>query len=251
MVHLQALPGAPGFCGDLERVIFAAHRDIIALQNGGVDGLMFENFNDVPFYPDAVPPETVAAFTAVLAHLQSVVNLPIGLNVLRNDGLSAIAIASACGAQFIRVNVLSGATVTDQGILQSQAHEIVRKKAQLAAAVKIFADVQVKHGAAIIQRPIAEEARELLDRAGADAIIVIGSMTGMAADAQDVQEIRSALPRAFILSGSGVTPIHVADCAPLVDAFIIVTFLQENGDVSALVDTVRVRKFMQRIQEFR
>ncbi len=251
MVHLQALPGAPAFCGDLQNVLDAAQRDIEALQNGGANGLMFENFNDVPFYPDTVPAETIAAFTSVLAQLKKYLTLPFGVNVLRNDGMAAIAIAVATGAQFIRVNVFSGATVTDQGVLQAQAHEIVRKRAQIAPQVKIFADVQVKHGKALIRRPIGEEALELLERSRADALICSGSMTGQAVDMQDLHEIRAVVRDAAVILGSGATAENWREYGRFADAVIVGTALKKNGDVGAAVEENRVKEFMRQIQELK
>src|SRR5690606_13240725 len=111
-------------------------------------GLMLENFGDTPFYPRRVAAHTVAAMTAIAVEVRRQVDLPLGINVLRNDGLSALGIAAASGADFIRVNVLSGARVTDQGIVQGIAHDLLRERRWLGAeSVKILADVNVKHSA--------------------------------------------------------------------------------------------------------
>src|SRR5947199_7450596 len=120
---------------------------------------MIETFGDVPFYPGQVPACVVAPMTAFAAEVRRAApQLPLGINVLRNDGQSALAIAHAIGASFIRVNVLCGARVTDQGLIQGIAHDLLRDRALLGATdVKIFADVDVKHSAALAQRPLADE----------------------------------------------------------------------------------------------
>ena len=115
MVHLGALPGAPLFTS-LDAVIEKALRDARAIRDGGCDGFVVENFGDRPFARGRVEVETVAAMTRVIAEIASVVRLPFGVNVLRNDALSALAIAAATGAAFIRVNVHTGAMLTDQAI---------------------------------------------------------------------------------------------------------------------------------------
>src|SRR3954466_6562310 len=121
MLHLPPLPGSPQFTAadgpDALREIVL--RDADALAAGGIHGLMLENFGDVPFYPGRVPAHTVAVMTALAADVrQRFGELPLGINVLRNDGQSALAIAAAVGAHFIRVNILCGAGLTGQGIIQ-------------------------------------------------------------------------------------------------------------------------------------
>ncbi|MDQ3439664.1 MAG: phosphorybosylanthranilate isomerase, partial [Planctomycetota bacterium] len=136
----------------------AALRDAEALAEGGVHGIMMENFGDVPFFPGRVPAPVVAHVTAIGAEIRRSVDVPLGINVLRNDGQSALAVAHAVGADFIRVNVLSGARVTDQGIVQGIAHDLLRERAQLGATnVKILADVDVKHSAPLAPRPLVKE----------------------------------------------------------------------------------------------
>ena len=48
MVHLGALPGTPLYKEDegLEGIVKNAHKDLTALQNAGVDAVMFGNEND-------------------------------------------------------------------------------------------------------------------------------------------------------------------------------------------------------------
>ncbi|KAA3618220.1 MAG: phosphorybosylanthranilate isomerase [Calditrichaeota bacterium] len=249
MVHLKALPGSPFFSGKLEEVVAAAREDVFALQNGGVNGLLFENFNDVPFFPDTVPAETIAGFAALVAELKQEISLPFGINVLRNDGAAAVAIATATGAQFIRVNVFNGATVTDQGVLQSKAHAIVRLKHRLNPELKIFADVQVKHGAPLIKRPVAEEAQELIERSCADAVICSGTMTGAPVDRAELEQIKKAVPKAAIILGSGVDAENIASLLSCADAMIVGTAFKKDGKVTAQVDEARVKNFMRLIQE--
>ncbi|HXD50949.1 MAG TPA: BtpA/SgcQ family protein, partial [Burkholderiales bacterium] len=131
MLHLPPLPGAPLFDGNLKRIRDSVLRDAETLATGGVHGLMMENFGDVPFYPDRVPASVVAQMTALACEVRGRVDLPLGINVLRNDGRSALAVAHACGASFIRVNVLCGARVADQGLIQGIAHDLLRERALL------------------------------------------------------------------------------------------------------------------------
>lgn len=244
MVHLGPVLQGKLALGD---VIEAAVRDAAALAEGGVDAICVENFGDTPFYPDRVPAHTVAGMTrAVLAVSEAVggSGAVIGVNVLRNDVLSALAVAAATGAGFVRVNVHQGAAVTDQGLVVGQAHESVRYRDQLAPGCAIFADVHVKHAAPLVTRPIEDEARELVERGGADAIIVSGAHTGGATDPARLAKVRGAVPHARLLVGSGATPETLPGLAPHADGFIVGTWLKADGDVARPVDVSRVRRMV-------
>ena len=145
MVHLLPLPGSPRWSGDLPAVLRHARGDAEALASGGVHGVIVENFGDVPLRKGRVEPWTVAAMTLAVKEVQAVSDVPIGINVLRNDAVSVLAIAYATGAQFIRVNVHTGAVLADEGIIEGRAPETLGLRRELGADIKIFADVFVKH----------------------------------------------------------------------------------------------------------
>ena len=147
VLHLPPLPGSPRWQGDFEAVRRFALADAAAYLAGGADGLVVENFGDAPFFASEVPPHTVAAMARIAAEVvEAAAGVPVGINVLRNDAQAAMGIAAASGASFVRVNVLSGAMLTDQGLIEGQAAELLRLRRQLEATeVGIFADVLVKH----------------------------------------------------------------------------------------------------------
>src|SRR6266542_325886 len=161
MVHLKPLPGAPLVGGSLDAVIDAALRDARAIASGGADGIIVENFGDRPFFATRVPPETIAAMTRAIVEIAAAVRLPLGVNVLRNDARAALAIAAAVGASFIRVNVHTGAMVTDQGIIEGDAAETLRYRTRIAADVAIFADTHVKHATPLANVDVVQSAKDL------------------------------------------------------------------------------------------
>jgi len=249
MLHLPALPGAPAFAGDVRDIRDRLLLDAEALAAGGVHGLMMENFGDVPFYPDRVPAHVVAQMAALAVEVRKAhQNLPLGINVLRNDGRSALAVAHAVGASFIRVNVLCGARVADQGLIQGIAHDLLRERAMLGAGdVKIFADVDVKHSAALSERPLADEVDDLIERALTDAIIVSGAGTGKATDPEKVRRVKQAAKSVPVFIGSGITAATIADFLPHVDGFIVGTSFKKDGVASNQVDVARVKELMARL----
>ena len=245
MVHLRALPGSPRFTGSLREVLDAARYDTAALAAGGVDAIMIENFFDAPFFPGAVPPHTVAGITAAAIAVRDEAPLPIGINVLRNDGRSALAVAAATSAAFIRVNVLCGARLADQGILQGIAHELMRDRVLLGAqAIKVLADVDVKHSAALAERSLEDEVEDTVERGMADAVIVSGTATGKATNMEQVREAKRCSRGRPVLVGSGVTAETARGFAGIADGLIVGSWLKRDGVVSNPVDVRRVKELM-------
>jgi membrane complex biogenesis BtpA family protein len=179
MVHLPPLPGSPRWDGSMTRVVAAALADAGALVEGGVDAVLVENFNDMPFTPGRVEPATVAAMSVVAAEVRRALpRTPLGLNVLKNDARAALAVAAAAGAEFIRVNVHAGAVLADQGIVQSDAYGTLRDRRLLGVDVAIFADVGGKHAVPLGPVDLEQTARDLVHRGLADALVVSGPATG-------------------------------------------------------------------------
>jgi membrane complex biogenesis BtpA family protein len=235
MIHLRALPGSPDWDGDLAAVEAAALRDLDALVAGGLRAAVVENFHDAPFFPDLVPPETVAAMAVVAAALRRRHPLvALGVNVLRNDAAASLAVAGAVGGAFIRVNVHTGAAVTDQGLLGGRAHQTVRRRRELGLPdLGIFADLRVKHAAPLAPREVTAEAADLRERGRADALIVSGAATGAAADPGQLASLRDAMPDCPLVVGSGVTADNVEFYAGAADGAIVGTSLKVDGAVSA------------------
>ncbi|HEV7766745.1 MAG TPA: BtpA/SgcQ family protein [Thermoanaerobaculia bacterium] len=240
MIHLGALPGAPQFTS-LDLVIERALRDARALLAGGCDGFVIENFGDRPFTRGRVEVETVAAMTRVITEVVNDVRLPFGVNVLRNDALSALAIAAATGASFIRINVHTGAMLTDQGIIEGDAYSTLRKRASLAPDVLIFADHLVKHATPLAAVDPMQSAKDLRLRGLADALIVTGSETGAAADPARLRTLRDAVD-APLLVGSGLTASNAREFADA-DGAIVGTSIQRDGIVDAALVQAVVRAF--------
>jgi membrane complex biogenesis BtpA family protein len=249
MLHLLPLPGSPRFGGSLSAVTERVLHDADALVAGGVHGLIIENFGDTPFYPQRVPPEVVAHMTSLAIEVRERCDVPLGINVLRNDGCSALAIAHAVGAELVRVNVLCGARVTDQGLTEGIAHELLRERVALGAErVKILADINVKHSAPLgPPRSIADEVADTIERGGADVIVVSGSATGQATSVEEVRQAKAAAGDTPVFVGSGVTADTIGDYLRHADGFIIGTALKHDGVVTNPVDAGRVREMMQRL----
>lgn len=247
VLHLPPLPGSPGWGGSMAAVRRWALADAAAYLEGGATGLVVENFGDLPFFAGAVPAETVAAMAVIAAEVVAIAgDCPVGINVLRNDGAAALAVAAASGASFVRLNVLTGAMVTDQGLIQGRAAELLRLKRLLALAdVGIFADVLVKHAYPLAPQPIAEAVEDSLRRAGADAVIVSGVATGAPPLVADLQAAHQGAAGAPVLIGSGFDLANASQLAPLCQGVIVASSLKRDGVLANPVDPQRVRALAQ------
>jgi membrane complex biogenesis BtpA family protein len=248
VIHLRPLPGSPRWKGKFGDVIDAAVADARAYERGGAHAVFIENFGDIPFTKSAVGPETVAAMAAAGCAVRNAIKLPLGFNVLRNDACAGLALCAACGGSFIRVNVHCGAMLTDQGLIEGNAYATLRYRERITPGTQIFADVHVKHAVPLGNWTIADAARDTIERGLADALIVSGTGTGMAADVADLQRVRETCPKAKILLGSGVTVANAGDYLPLTDGFITGSSLKRNGKLSNPVDPRRVAALVKAMQ---
>jgi len=253
MVHLLPLPGSPRYEGlGLDRISERAVQDAKHLESGGVDGLTVENFGDAPYLKANVGPETISTMASIAKEVIDAVEVPVGINVLRNDAKAALAIAYAAGGKFIRVNVFTEAIVGDQGIIEACAPELIRYRRRLGAEeIKIFADVHVKHGALLIPRPIEESAMDAAYRGLADALIVTGPRTGVEPGLEDLMRVKKAVPDRPVLVGSGVSKGNVAKLLKHADGAIVGTSLKAGGVVDNPVDEKRVKALMAAVKGLR
>lgn len=251
MVHLPALPGAPGFDGDRQSLRERAVADARAIERGGMDAVLVENFGDAPFYPEEVPRHTVATLTDLVGRVRDAVDLPVGVNVLRSDGPGAVGVAAATGASFVRVNVHTGARVTDQGVLQGRAHETLRLRAELATDVAVFADVSVKHSAPLASRPLEAVARETVERGGADGLLVSGPATGEPVDEERLSTVAAVADSvdAPVLVGSGTTPGNAAALLRVADGAVVGSALKADGDPTNPVVEEQVRSLVAAVED--
>lgn len=250
VIHLLPLPAAPRGSPGFAAVRARALADAEALAAGGASGVILENFGDAPFAREQVDPHVVAQMAVLAAEVRSRhPGLRLGINVLRNDARAALGIAAAVGADWVRVNVLAGAAVTDQGLIQGDAHQWLRYRAEIGAQnVAIVADVHVKHARPLGGAPIGESAADLYRRAGAAVLIVTGRATGAAAAEDDVAAIRAAVPEAPIWLGSGVNHASARRWRGLVEGAIIGTALHEEGDVRRPLDADRVARMAEALR---
>jgi len=245
VVHLLPLPASPQWGGNIKAVIDRAEQEATALASGGVDGLIVENFFDAPFTKSQVDPAVVSAMTLIVQRLMNLVTLPMGINVLRNDAQSALAIATCVKAQFIRVNVLTGVMATDQGLIEGQAHQLLRYRRELGSNVKILADVLVKHARPLGSPNLTTAVQDTIERGLADGVILSGWATGSPPNLEDLELASAAADGTPVFIGSGANWENIATLMQAADGVIVSSSLKRHGRRDQPIDPIRVSQFVQ------
>lgn len=184
----------------------------------------------------------------VVHRVKQMVGVPVGINVLRNDGHSALAIASCVGAKFIRVNVLTGVMATDQGIIEGDAYKLLRYRRELGSDVKIFADVLVKHAQPISVPQVSAAVHDTIHRGLADAVILSGWATGHPPTSEDLKEAKIACGDTPLFVGSGATWDNVSQLMEYADGVIVSSSLKRNGQIQQAIDPIRVSRFVDAVR---
>ena len=254
VIHSRPLPGSPEYDGEpMDQIIGFALAEGERYRAGGVDGVLVENHGDIPFAkPERLGPETAACMAVMTRAVRLASTLQVGVNVLANGAIVALAVAKAAGAGFVRVNQWANAYVANEGFIEGPAGEAARYRTWLhARGVRIFADVHVKHGAHAIvaDRAIGEMAGDV-EFFDADVAIATGQRTGDAAAMAEVRAIATgtSLP---VMVGSGVDPDNVGEIFTVADGVIVASWLKRDGVWWNPVDPERLAVFMQAVARAR
>jgi membrane complex biogenesis BtpA family protein len=251
MVHLGALPGTPLYDEQrgLEGLVAQARADLVALQEAGVDAVMFGNENDRP-YELEVGTASVAAMAYVIGRLRSDVRVPFGVDVLW-DPCATVALAAATGAVFAR-EIFTGLYASDMGLWSRQAARALRDR-RLYGREDLFLmfNVSAEFASPLDARSVVERARSAVFSSLADAVLVSGPMTGEPASLEVLARVKQALPDVPVLANTGVTHDNVAEVLRVADGCIVGTSLKKDGITWNPVDPQRAVAFMERVRRIR
>lgn len=242
MIHLQPLPGSPLYSGDYQAIVQAALQDLKALEEGGADAFIVENFGDTP-YAGTVDPITFAAMVQITNTIAAQTHLPFGVNVQFNCTAEEWATAYVTGAQFIRVEAFVENRVGIHGLSQAAAPALARQKAAYPANTMIFADINTKHTFATVDQPLDFSIHEAVE-SGADALIATGLLTGQSPTVKDVAYFKELAGKTPVILGSGVNAKNIRDFFEIADGAIIGSSIKKDGNVKAPVDTERLKQLV-------
>lgn len=245
MVHVGALPGTPKSNQSIESIVANVLYEAKVLEQEGVDAVMIENMHDRPYLNRNVGPEVIAAMTAVACELKATVSVPLGIQVLAGANKEALAVALAAGFDFIRAEGFVFGHLADEGMMNSDAGELLRYRKQIGAEhIKIFTDVKKKHSSHAISADITiEETAKAAEFFLVDGVIVTGGATGEKARVEEVNAVKRSVT-VPVLIGSGIDERNIQDYWNIADGFIIGSSFKKNGNWENGVDVQRIKNFM-------
>jgi len=249
MIHVDALPGTPNYEGDVENIISQAVKEAMIYKNSGIDAVAIENMHDIPYLKRNVGPEIISLMSIIGREAKNASKLPCGIQILAGANKEALAAAHSAGMDFIRSEGFVFAHVADEGIMESDAGELLRYRKQIGAEdILIFTDVKKKHSSHSITSDV-----EIVETAKAaefflsDGVILTGTSTGKETDIDELRKVRDAV-NIPVLIGSGLTADNIEKYFPVADAFIIGSYFKQGGYWKNEVDTDRVRALIEKIK---
>jgi membrane complex biogenesis BtpA family protein len=236
MLHARALPGRPRHdpAARLNEIKEALARDLDALQQAGVDGLLFCNEADLP-YQLQTGPETASAMAALAGELRGTITCPFGIDIVW-DPAASLAAARATGASFVR-EVFTGVHESDLGLMRPRFGDINTE------TTKVFASITPEFASPLGKRTTAQRARGAVCL-GADAVLITGPVTGSPTSLTELKEVKEAVPGIPVLASTGVTADTVRETLEVADGVIVGTYLKRDGITWNPVDPARAAAFM-------
>jgi membrane complex biogenesis BtpA family protein len=243
MIQLKPLPGGSRYTGaSLASVLEHALREAAVLTDAGFRFLMVQNLGDLPVARTASTVQ-VAWMTRIVDAVRRTAQLPVGLNLLENDAAAMFAVASATGADFVRIKVFVGAMVTAAGVEPGQAFEALQARSQWDAKnVAIFADVHDRTAVPLASAGLTDDVRAAFALGGADGIVLTGR--SHQETLSFLSTARAAFPQKPMLVGGGANAANVGELMALADGAIVSSALKPAGDLFGELDAGRARAFM-------
>ena len=251
MCHFQAMPGDRDY--DAERaidwILESARADLRALQNGGVDAVMFSNERSMPWMTKVEPviPMTMAY---VIGQLMSDIKIPYGINVIW-DPTASIDLAVASKALFVR-EIFTGAYASDFGLWAPNCGEIIRhQRAVCGQHVRLFFNITPEAAVYLGGRDLASVAKSTVFNTRPDALCISGMTAGMETSLQDLQVVKDVISEVPVFANTGVRLENVEQQLAVADGAITGTTFKRDGYIWNEVDEKRVRAFMDKVKSIR
>ena len=251
MCHLLPLPGDPYYDEDkgIEAIVDRARKDIAALQEGGVDGIMFSNEYSLP-YLTKMEPITLAAMAYVIGRVKEDLTIPFGVNCLW-DPISSLDVAKAVGGKFIR-EVISGVYASDFGLWNTNSGETARHRHRIGADdIKMLYNIFPEASAYLSERDITSIAKTTEFNCRPDGICVSGLTAGAETDTQVLTKVKNAVTKTPVFCNTGCNKDNIVRQLSASDGAICATTFKVDGKFENTVDKNRVKEFMDIVKEYR
>ena len=251
MCHLQPLPGDPYYDEEagIEKVIECARKDVIALQNGGVDGIMFSNEYSLP-YLTKMEAITITSMAYVIGRIKEIIKVPYGVNCLW-DPIASLDVCKAVDGKFIR-EIISGVYASDFGIWNTDPGKTARHRHRIGGDhIKMLYNIVPEAAKYLADRDIASIAKTTEFNCRPDAICVSGLTAGEETDTQVLMQVKNAVKKTPIFCNTGTNKDNIVRQLNVSDGAVCATTFKVDGKFENPVDEKRVKEFMNVVKKYR
>jgi membrane complex biogenesis BtpA family protein len=251
MVHFKALPGSPLFNDKegIENMLILINKDIEALQDGGIDAIMFGNENDRP-YQTKVSEVTIATMSYLIGRVRQKIKVPFGVDVLY-DPRATIAVAKATGASFIR-EVFTSVFAGDIGLWNTSCGEVLRYRDAIKGNnIITMYNINAEFASTLETRPIELIAKSVVFSSLPDILLISGSMTGDIAAASYIEKVKKAVPDILVFINTGLNLNNISEMLQIADGAIVGTSFKKDGITWNPIEKIRVIELMEKVKEIR
>ncbi len=251
MCHMPPFPGDPYYGPEMsmDEVICATKKDMEALQDGGVDAIMFSNEFSLPYLTD-VETITVACMARVIGELKHDIKVPYGVNVLW-DAKKSIDLAVATDACFVR-EIFTGVYASDFGIWNTNVGATIRHQRAVGGTnVKLLFNIVPEAASYMGNRTIEDIAKSTVFNNRPDALCVSGLTAGTETDTQILKRVKNTVPDTVVFANTGVRITNVEEQLSIADGAVVGTTFKYDGKFENHVDGARVKEFMEHVRAIR
>ena len=249
LLHLRALPGDPLYGGSMENVIEQAKKDLIALQDGGVDGILIANEFSLPYQPKA-DYVTVGAMGYIVGRLKEYIRIPFGVNVVMNP-MASLDLAAATGANFIR-SAFTGTYMGENGIISTDVAATIRRKKELGLDdLRLLFKVNPESDAYLVPRDMKTIAKSIIFHCAPDGLCVSGASAGSETNTDIIASVREVAGDVPVFCNTGCNAKTAVEKLSNSDGACVGTTFKKDGKFENNVDPQRVVEFMNIVKEFR
>ena len=251
MCHLDPLPGDPKYdCNKgMSYVIDRAYKNLTALQDGGVDAIMFSNEFSLP-YLTKVEAITIAAMGRVIGELKSSITIPYGVNVLW-DGNASIELAVVTGASFVR-EIFSGVYASDFGLWNTDYGSVARRRHDIGgSSIRLMFNIYPEASVYLGNRDLVDIAKTTVFNHQPDILCVSGRTAGSETSSELLRLVSEAVPETPVFANTGCNVNNIAEKIQVVDGAVVGSAFKKSDDFFEMVDGEKVKKFMNAVNAFR
>lgn len=250
MVHLLAMPTDPKYdeVGGLEKVIDRARRDLMALQNGGIDAVLFCNEFSIP-YSKKVSQTVVASMARIIGELKKDITVPFGVDVAI-DPYATFDLAAATGAKFVR-ETFSGVYAGEYGLHISDYGDIERHRKLVGCMdVPVLTTLVPEGESDISNRDITTVAQAIEHLVNPAALLVYGLKVGKGVDYSTIKEAKKVVETS-VMASNGVNLDTIETVIKDTDGCVVGTYFKYDGKFFNETDENRVRELMDKAKKLR